>query len=143
MQSQQYLKQLATNSYSSKEEAVDMLVGLAEGYWHHNETLKLQTFKDEELQKAAYVLELLRGFSPHQDKARYQEATKELEAASDRLVHLESVTFYKFDALPKFNFDDVAKKWGLARGAAPSKLKAFLDLQRRSYSPDKNQASLG
>lgn len=143
MQSQQYLKQLATDSYSSKEEAADLLVELAEGYWHHNESLSLKSFKGKELQKAAYALELLRGFSPHQDKARYNEATLELDSAKGRLVHLESVTFYKFDSLPKFNFDDVAKKWGLARGAAPSKLKAFLDLQRRSYVPQANQVSLG
>lgn len=119
-----------------------MLVELAERYWHHNESLSLKGFKGEELQKAAYALELLRGFSPNQDKARYNEATLELDSAKGRLVHLESVTFYKFDSLPKFNFDDVAKKWGLARGAAPSKLKAFLDLQRRSYVPQTPQASL-
>ena len=133
MNHQLCLQRLATGHYRNKEEAAQLLVELADACWHKNAQLSLDEFEGERLQKAAYVLELLAGFSPFYDAEQAGMVAASLHNALVKLKERKPVTFYCMDSPSRYGFDDVAKKWGLTAGASPRKIPGFLDLQRRSY----------
>lgn len=135
------LQRLATDSYRNKEEAAQLLVQLAEGYWHKKALLTLDAYEGANLQKAAYLLELLTNFYPSLDEEQAVFARAALGQASLKLKVLEPVTFYHADEPSRFGFDDVAAKWGLTAGASPRKVSGFLDLQRRMFSESPGKAA--
>ncbi len=131
MKHQAILNSLAKDEYASRDEAGELLLSLASAYWRDEASLSLKEYEGLSLQKAAYVLELLEGFSSSDNEERFNKTTHELSFAKTRMSHPVFEAFYKFDSPSTYCFDDIAKEWGLARGAAPRKVKGFLDLQRR------------
>ena len=113
-----------------------MLVSLSKAFWHEGAMLDLSHYTGPELRRAGYVVNLLYGFYEGLPDRQRSETKKHITSALRTLEDCpedQGVTFYPDDKPSARNFDDVAVRWGLSRGACPRKVPGFLDAQRRSY----------
>lgn len=134
---QTLLTRLAKGDYSSKEEGQLLLSELAIAFWHRGVMLDLSDYTGSELRRAGYTLNLLCGLYDNLPSQQRAQANRLLEAALSVLKNSRQgvgETYYPGDRPSDHNFDDVAVKWGLSRGAQPSKVPGFLDAQRRAFS---------
>ena len=113
-----------------------MLLELAKAFWHKGVSLDFSGFSVSELRRAGYTLTLLCGFYENLPAAQREEANRLLQSALE-VVQCSNQglgdTYYPDDKPSNRNFDDVAVRWGLSRGAQPRKVPGFLDAQRRSF----------
>lgn len=136
MNKQQYqhaFVRAVTRSTSADTAAAD-LCAVARGVWYDSFTPDLSHLDPTSKRKAAYLLDFLTS-TPALDQSRRVALRRLLQETAASLQGQQTsphVTFYSGVPAPKVNRDALARKWHLASGMQPAKVKGLLDLQRRA-----------
>ena len=107
---------------------------VAYGLWYDDFVPSLSKFRGVGRRKAAYVVEFAVS-NPLVDPTRRQRVTKQLEVAASKMSETDPVVpFYASESPTHPTRDALARKWRLASGMKPAKVKGLLDLQRRAHA---------